>query len=240
MKGFIKKGAVIVIAGMLLTGCGDKMKTMTEEEEAVVVNYSAGMIRKFNTHQADGIIGLLPQETEESESQKELAADDKDKTEDGTTQENHTDGEKKEPSEEQTAQGVTMTEALAVSGLEFKYEGYEVTDNYRQSDVFSMAAPEGKTYLVLNITISNGGGQDIACDLLSKGPVFTLKLNGGNGIKNKMTILPDDLSIYKDTVRAGSKAQTFLLFEIPAEEGASVSSIEMNLNMDQKSSDLKL
>lgn len=239
MKGFIKKGAVMVIAGMLLTGCGDKLKTMTEDEEAIVVNYSAGMIRKFNTRQPDGIVGLLPKEKEPEEEQpsQEQETDNQNKTESGTDQENNTGGEDNKPSAEQK---VALTDAISIQGLEFKYDSYEVTDNYRQSDIFSMTAPEGKTYLVLNVTISNTGGQDVECDLLGRSPIFLLKLNGGSGIKNEMTFLPDDLSMYKDTIRAGSKAQTFLIFEVPAEDAASVSSIELNLNMDEKSSDLKL
>lgn len=242
MKGFIKKGAVMVIAGMLLTGCGDKLKIMTENEEAIVVNYSAGMIRKFNTRQPDGIVGLLPKEKEpeETEPSQEQDTADQNKTESGTDQENNAGGEDNKPSAEQAKQKVAFTDAISIQGLEFKYDGYEVTDNYRQSDIFSMTAPEGKTYLVLNVTISNTGGQDVECDLLGRSPVFILKLNGGSGIKNEMTFLPDDLSMYKDTIRAGSKAQTFLIFEIPAEDAASVSSIEVNLNMDEKSSDLKL
>ncbi len=49
MKKFIKMGTALVAAAFLLTGCGDEMAVLTESEEAVIVNYSAGTLAKHNS-----------------------------------------------------------------------------------------------------------------------------------------------------------------------------------------------
>ena len=67
MKKFIKMGTALVAAAFLLTGCGDEMAVLTESEEAVIVNYSAGTLAKHNSHPQEGMSAVYPKEEEEEE-----------------------------------------------------------------------------------------------------------------------------------------------------------------------------
>ena len=49
MRRAIKKGTVLIAAAVLLTGCGEEMAPLTESEEAIVIQYSAGTLAKHNS-----------------------------------------------------------------------------------------------------------------------------------------------------------------------------------------------
>ena len=69
MKRFIKRGTALVAAAMLFTGCGEKMAVLTESEEAIVVNYSAGTLAKHNSHQQEGMTSVYPKDREEEKEE---------------------------------------------------------------------------------------------------------------------------------------------------------------------------
>ena len=226
MKGFMKKGAVIVVAGMLLTGCGEEVTTLTESEEAVVVNYSAGTLAKFNKRQQDGMTVVAPREEEVSEEETEEPVvpeeEDSKEQEKPDEQESTTEADKPEKTEE-----VDLTQAIGVPGVEVKYNGYEVRDVYEESDYFSMAATEGKTYLVMKYTLTNTGSEEAVCDILAKKPIFTVSLNGNTAHKNEVTLLPNDLSTYAGSLAPGAAAEAVLIFEVPLDETADITTVQM-------------
>ena len=57
-------GLILVLAVLMLTGCSQEaLYELTEEEQQLIVNYSAHMVSKFNTYQKDGLT-YVPQEDE--------------------------------------------------------------------------------------------------------------------------------------------------------------------------------
>ena len=115
MRNVMKIGAVLVAAAMLFTGCGDPMVSLTEDEEAIVVNYSAGILAKHNSFQQEGMTALYPEEEELSEEEVE----EPDETEEPTEGEQKRDDKQpketdkqpeEKPSEEEAGQ-LTLTEA---------------------------------------------------------------------------------------------------------------------------------
>lgn len=233
MKGFMKKGAVIMAAGMLLTGCGEEVTALTESEEAVIVNYSAGTVGKFNKRQMDGLVAVVPKEEELVSKEEEQIQEEPVQEEE--TQEQQTQEQEKNPDsseQEQEENEMSLTQILGIPGVEFAYTGYELRDNYEESDYFSMAAPEGSTYFVMKYTIANTGSEEAACDVLSRKAEFTLSLNGVFSGRNEVTILPNDLSTYKVTLAPGETAEAVLIFEVPVEQTAEITSVQAEVQID--------
>lgn len=231
MKGFMKKGAVIIAAGMLLTGCGEELTTLTESEEAIIVNYSAGTLAKFNKRQRDGLTVVAHKEEEADEEETVVPKEEEIKDEQESQDKPDDTQEPLEP-EEEVKQEVSLTQALGIPGVEVKYTGYELKSDYEESDYFSMAATEGNTYFVMKYTLTNTGSEEAVCDILNMKPVFTLSLNGTSARKNEVTLLPDDLSTYSANLAPGATAEAVLIFEVPIEETTEINSVQAGVQIN--------
>lgn len=247
MKNIIKIGAVLVASAMLFAGCGDPMVPLTEDEESVVVNYSAGILAKHNSFQQEGMTAIYPdeeetEEPEETEESKETEEPEEELEEDKEETKKETPKEEEQPTEEaeEGEKQLTLTEALSVPKVEFSYHDYSTTESYRQGDYFSLDANEGNIFLILNVNMTNTGNKAVECDLMSKQPSFILNLNEEPGIQNQMTILANDLSTYKGTLEPGQTEAVILLFEVPKETAENVSSMKLSLESNGAMNELIL
>lgn len=239
MKKFIKVGPALVAAAFLLAGCGDEMMVLTESEEAVIVNYSAGTLAKHNSYQQEGMSAVYPKEEEEEEEQSAEGEEEKKEPEaEGQASGNGNQGSQQDSGGGESPNAVSMTEALAVPGVEFSYQDYSVYDSYKQGDYYSADAAEGNVFFILNVNISNVGTEAVPCDLLTKQPIFTLKINGEAGVKNEVTMLENDIATYTGTLEPGQTVAGILLFEVSAETGENVSSLQLTMQMGEVTSEI--
>lgn len=237
MKKFIKQGSVLVAAAMLLTGCGEEMVPLTESEAMIIVNYSAGTLAKHNSHQQEGMAAVYPKEEEEEEIPADEEKKPEEQEENGGGQSGS--GESGTSGSEESAPGaVTMTEAIAIPGLEFSYKDYSVSSTYKQGDYFSLDAKEGNTYVILNVNITNTGSEAVTCDLLGKQPIFTLKINEEPGIKNEVSMLENDVSTYIGAIEPGQTVAGILIFEAPAAAAENISSLQLTLQMNETTTEI--
>lgn len=245
MRSVMKIGAVLVAAAISLAGCGDPMLSLTEDEEAVVVNYSAGTLAKHNSFQQEGMTALYPEEEEpsgeEAEEPDEIEepTEEEQKKDDKESKEKDAQPEEEQPSEEEAGQ-LGLTEALAVPDVEFSYHDYSTAENYREGDYFSMDASQGNVLLMLNINMTNTGNKAVECDLLAKQLMFTLSLNAEAGIQNQTTMLTNDLSTYKGTLDAGQTEAVILLFDVPQQTAENISSMQLSLRANGKTNEILL
>ena len=241
MKKFIKIGTALVAAAFLLTGCGDEMVVLTETEESVIVNYSAGTLAKHNSYQQEGMSGVYPKEEEEEEEPSAEGEEEKKEPEtEGQEPEQGNEGSQQDSGSGESSNAVSMTEALAVPGLEFSYQDYSIYDSYKQGEYYSSDAAEGNVFLILNVNISNAGTEAVACDLLTKQPIFTLQINGEAGVKNEVTMLENDIATYTGTLEPAQTVAGILLFEVPADKAENISSLQLSMQMGGATSEINL
>lgn len=251
MRNVIKIGAALVTAAIFFAGCGDPLVPLTEEEESIVVNYSAGTLAKHNSYQQEGMTAIYPEEEEEPEEteepqEKESSEDTKgqeeDKKDKDKTQEKGEEPENKseDASAKEETKQLTLTEALSVPGIEFSYHDYSTAVNYKQGEAFSMDASAGNILLMLNVNMTNTGSKAAECDLLSKQPQFTLSLNGEAGVPNQMTMLTNDLCTYKGTMDPGQTEAMILMFEVPEKAAENISSLQLSVQLDGKDNEIIL
>ena len=239
MKKFIKKGMPLMLAALFLTGCGDELAVMTESEEFIVVNYSAGTLAKHNSYQQEGLTMVYPKEDEDVFSEEEEKETDETKEPEAET-EGGGESQGEQAGGEEASAAVSFTEALAVPGVEFSYKDYSVSNSYQQGGYFSLDAAEGNTFVILNVNMTNTGTEASACNLLDLQPVFALSINGEAGVKNEITMLENDLSTYMGTLEAGQTTAGILLFEVPAASAESIADLGLSVQMNGTISEINM
>lgn len=212
----LKAGALLLASALIMQGCGEAPVTLTEQEEAVIVNYSAHVVAKYNRRQPDGLCYVSPEklQEEEQETETETESETAEDTQGGSSK---TSGEKH--SSDAAAETKSMAEALGLSGVSVNYNGSEYKDSYVQPGTYALDATAGKKFLVLNFTITNTGDSDAAIDVLDKQPTILLQMGDSTKVTAKTTILLNDLSTYQDTIPAGGSSDVVLLFEVPEDNG---------------------
>ena len=187
-----------------------------------------------NSHQQEGMSAVYPKEEEEEEEPPVEEEDKKEPEAEGQEPESGSQS----PEGTESPNAVSMTEALAVPGVEFSYQEYSIYDSYKQGDYYSSNAAEGNVFLILNVNISNTGTEAAACDLLVKQPIFTLKINGEAGVKNEVTMLENDIATYTGNLEPGQTVAGILLFEVPAETAENVSTLQLSMQMGGVTSEI--
>ena len=124
----IKIMASVLAVATVMTGCGTKIYDMTDEEQQLIVNYSAYALSKHNIYQPDGMTSATEAETEEQDTSavetETETADEKTSEKTDTGHENGNSGQSQQTAQETkpTMQTVSLAQAIG-------YDGLSVSDN---------------------------------------------------------------------------------------------------------------
>lgn len=227
----------VLLAGALaLTGCGEEPFELEDDERGIIVNYAAHIIAKYNVKQPEGYQYVyVPEEEEDGlqEEETDREPEDSDATPEEPADDSADDAQKPDDAagDAQEEPSVTLTEALGISGLRAVYTGAELTDSYE-----AVVPEDGKRLLLLHVTLSNEGDQDVSLDMVSTLPKFRATINGLEETTAEITILPNDLSTWEGVVPAGGSADTVILFQIGNPQITSVEQLEMQVTAGDKTS----
>ncbi len=228
--------AVAGALGMSMCGCGlVDMPVLTEEQTALVTEYAAGLLLKYDS-EYDGDDSLLDDEelakNEELEAQirereraAKAAAEDylakqanakKDKNKDKKDSSENSDGDqaKSEPSE-QTIDD--LAGFYGMDGFDITYKGYSLSYSYPDSGedmLMAMDATAGNQLCVLKYDVTNNSGSDATFDMFYRSPNFYLSVNGEPKVHQQYTLLLDDMAASNDVFAAGETQERVLIFEI--------------------------
>lgn len=233
---------------LLLSGCGETPFELQENERAVIVNYAAHIVSKYNIKQPEGYRYVYVSEEEEAElaqnqqqeepqdtqpdsqdeqtnGQEELSQSDDGN--DGSAQENGAaqgDGESEQPS-------VTLTEALGLKHVQAVYTGAELTENYH-----SVVPEAGKKLLIMHVTLQNLTEKTRKCDILSIFPAFRAKINGAYEVMAELSILPENLATWEESIPAGESVDTVIMFQVKKDAFDSIEQLELNVTVGEQTS----
>ncbi|MGN0344586.1 MAG: hypothetical protein ACI4EC_06460 [Lachnospiraceae bacterium] len=233
---------IVLLAGtLILTGCGEEPYELQDNERAVIVNYAAHIVAKYNVRQPEGYRYVYLPAEEEAGGEEEQSQDIQ--TEETNEQEQQADDRTQEDmpvdsadaATEEVKPAVTLSEALGLKGVQAVYTGAELTDHYG-----TVVPNTGKKLMLLHVTLQNQTGKARKCDMLSLLPVFQAKVNGMQEVTSELTILPENLSTWEEKIPAGGSADTIILFQVDEEEVASVEQLELKVTVGEMSSRVEL
>ena len=225
-----KIASVILIIGLVLglSACAD-VPQLTPGQQEMFVEYSAALLLKYARNYDYGLVAIeLPEiEPPVEEEPPEVAADldDDNPGDDG----GGAGGSAQAAPDAWVPQD--LGEVIGIEGLEFRYAGFDVADEYPpldSSDVFYFVftASPGTKLLVIRFDVVNSGGTDIYLDMANRDMRIWMGYNGGDVAYALTTLLPDDLAYFQGPIAAGATVGLSSIREIPASDAGGVVSLE--------------
>ena len=224
-----KLGLTLAVAASLcMTACGASIPELTEEQNALVVEYAAGLLLKYDANYENRLV-------EESEPEEEPPA---------VTEE--PPAEEPQPAEEQETEAPevvdiseepeavvyhSIEEFYGIDGVTVTFMGYELKDMYpdqgEEEMFFAMNASEGCKLVVMHFDVTNVSGQDKALDMLSLNTKFKISFNGESPRYALTTMLTNDLASYNGSIAAGAKEELVLIAELQEDKAQSIQTISL-------------
>ncbi len=234
-----KKGALLFATTLLIsslcTGCGEPLYELTAQEEALIVQYSAATLAKYNVYQKDGQKALPASVIDEAlyeapsftEPETEAAEGDGFAVIPGEGSTVIPEEQPHGPAENLT-ESTTLAESIGQSGtLDVSFENYYVTDNYKEGNYYFVDASAGKRYLVVQYNLTNISGQDATLDLAGLGLTYYVSVNGSTWIPEDITFSLINLSTYQGIIPAGKSVNMVSLFQIDKNLEGNISEISL-------------
>lgn len=206
---------LLLLAVFLMVGCGTPMYELTDEEQDLIVQYSAYALARRNIFQKDGMTTAMPEPEPPVSSQEETETEIE--TEGGTQTPQR--GESSDPDSKESGEALSLAAAIGhETDLSVSYDGYKVMKTYQVENYFSVDADQGKTLIVMNFTIKNIGSKTVELKLLDQNIAFYASFDGTERIAENVAFGLNSLSTYEGKIKAGKSQKTLLIFQVPEDQ----------------------
>lgn len=225
----ILTGAMI----MSLCGCGNAIPSLSEEQEALVVEYASTAVLKHDANYQGKFVDLSTITNEEEVPPEEITQAPAEETnipeEPAPVQEPQPEADSAAQQEEEVQ--VNAEQILGLQNVSLICSGYEVDEFYPKNGneiYFVMNATPGNNLLVVKFTLKNllNEEQDIQ---IQPGTV-RVKINLNGEEKNALTtMLLNDLATYQGTLGPDEETELVVVGEYPVEELQTIDALSVKL-----------
>ncbi|MCR5339176.1 MAG: hypothetical protein K6E75_11540 [Lachnospiraceae bacterium] len=257
-KGWLV-GGIMAAALICMTGCGDAIPELSEQQTEVFTEYAAGAVLKempqSNSRLVDTSVDYDPSKMTKYEKQQLGIIDPDEPSPQDTAQDNGAadEGLDQAPADDMTMDpgqsgagssesaepSMSVAQITGIDGLDVKLKGFSVMDNYPEvaegTDLFfAMNASEGTKLIVAKLTVQNTGSEPMEINNVARSDIrFKLLLNGESAQNAIVTLLNDDLASLKQTFEPGQSAETVLVCQVSEDLANSVSQLSVVISSDE-------
>lgn len=222
---------LVCVLGGLMTGCSNQIPDMTEQQNALITEYAAGLLLKYHADYDSRLVdtSVPPQENPVVEIPEMIVSDNE-------VQEDVEETVTSEGTEEPEKAAMSIAQVLGVTGVDINYRGYEVCDSYPSDEpssdelFFAMRAGAGNTLLVLSMEIMNISGQEMELDTLSMTELdCKILMNENETQRAYVSMLENDFMAIRRTFAPGEVYEAVIITEMPEEKAQAVNSVRLQL-----------
>lgn len=237
---------IICIFIFTMTGCGNEIPEMSEEESAMVSNYAATLLLKYDANYQTKLLNQEQLEKEEQmqkqiqEEADRLAALEAEKeAKKQEEQAKETEGQ----SSVETVTYVDPAEFLGLDGISISYNGVEYLDQYPKDGedlYFATTATEGCKLAVVHLSLSNQTAEVRTVDVFSTNARFKVSFNDGDYHSIMSTLFTEDFSVFNGELQPGESVDTVLLMELKEEDCVEVHALNLYIKCNDQTLKTKL
>lgn len=211
-----RKMIVLGIVSCLLTGCGNVIPELTEEEASLIATYAADVLLENSRESTSRLVDTEAETARRNELAEKVANLKKEQVFEEAEEEK---SRETEGTSSETALVSVGTENIAgfigLDGFQVSYDGYEIGKSYQAEEGAewepTFDAPQGRNLLILKLKVTNISGVTAVADVLSKDMLFSVKGDGGISGMALMTMLLNDFTYAQDEIGAGESKQYVLI-----------------------------
>lgn len=233
--------SMLVVLTVGMSGCGDAIPEMTESQQQAVTDYAVDLVLKYDKNYQSRLVALTPEELMETPAPvvtPSPAPDQKDEM----------NGAEKLPETmvgEVIENTLTAEEVLGWSDIcELQYEDFQVVDSYETNSAeqgfVSVEASAGNKLVVARFSLNNVSGVEQHINMLAFDAGFGLKVDSEKVKKCQITLLENDLSTYFGDIPVGGSVEVVLVAEMAEDLVKDVSSLDLNVENEEKIATIKL
>ena len=237
---------LIMLLSFVLTGCGNAIPDLSEEETLMVDTYMAELLLKYDENYSTKLL----EENEidkEIKIRKEIEEEEKRRAEREAAREK-AEQEKKESVSSNSASSGGKAEAkdnavdleafLDIEDFSVECTGVTFEDSYADAGdemFFSITPSSGCKIAVSHLRITNNSSEAKILDILNKGARFKLSFNSGPYHNTMVSILLSDFTMYSGNINAGESIDLVMLVDLPESECVEVDDLDLNIKYNGES-----
>ena len=236
MKNKKMKPFIILLAGTLivsLNGCGNTIPSLSEEQEALVVEYASTAVLKHDANYQGKLVDLSTLKNEEETPVEETMQAPAEEADIPKEPEQMQEPQQDVFSAEQ-AEAEIQADAEQILGLQdvsLTYSGYEVDEFYPKNGneiYFVMNATPGNNLLVVKFTLRNLLNEEQDTQI-QPGTVRVKIIMNGEEENALTTMLLNDLATYQGTLGPNEETELVVVGEYPVEDLQTIDSLSVKL-----------
>ncbi len=246
---------ILIVSAFILTGCGNQIPEMTEDEYALVTEYAAGVLLQYHGDYQGRLVDTSVEIEKEAVAQKEetteiLQTEEKSdmESEDDLTADDSTQKEEAEISGAEVEKPtMSIAQVLEMSDCEMTYQSFAICDSYPETELsaeelaFVMKAGPGNKLLVLNLQVKNVTGQEVQFNTLEMLDLKCKMHINENKVQNAyVSMLENDFMAMNRTLAPGESLQAVVITEMSEEEAAQVTTVDFEVQKGKLSTIVKL
>lgn len=236
--------ALLIGAAIMLTGCGNAIPDMTDEQLQAVGEYAAQLLLSHDVNYKSRLVDVETLVTEApSEPPQESLPEETPEPEDAGM-----DPIEDTPIVDLTEGGqqnsMKLEEVLGLpEQMVLSYTGYEIQAHYPEAatdeEYFVIDAEKGKQLLVLHFTLQNQGEGTETANTINRKLLINVSVNGISTY-SLSTLLGNDLTLYREDLNPGESREVVILAEYEEESLRDVASIGINVKNEDKNATIRL
>lgn len=241
--------AILIMSG--LTGCGNSIPEMTQEQMAQVGEYAAITLLKYDANHRSRLVDAETVEAYDKKMQELEALREKLEQQKAEKESQGMKPVEDTPTVELNGEttAINVVKSLAESlnvpeGVFINYTGYQCCDTYPEDgsteEYFTLDAAGGKKLLVLEFSVENKSATSVAMDFFSKTAVYSVDAGDGKKYNAMTTMLLDDMSTYVGTIPTGESQKMVLLFEVDESVAKNMEDVKLYLREESQTTTIQL
>lgn len=222
-----------------MNGCSKTLE-ISEEQNAVMAEYIADMILKYNKGYNESLI--LRQETDKTEETETPLTTPTASANINSSEQTENPKIDSENGSATTNYSENLSDIFNDKNLKLKYNSYAVYNNSYPENMDDKStcveALSGKKLLVVQFNIENSNKTSKSFDMTERKIDYRLVINGSNIFGPLITLLDNDLKFYNNVIQGNSTNASVLVYRIP--QNLNIDSLQMYVKENDKTVYIKI